>query len=571
MSCRILSSLFFFFFFFFFFFSFSQAAFHEHGFVKMVDEDKYYVHFQFDNKVLLQDGHYGLFPSELGSVMKQSETSEIHLTFTRSPWQQHNWGFPVTSQPLGAHLHAWFNPLPQSDVDLRWKGLVHTLGGIFCGSLNFIDQTITSDPINFFKKERDDENFDNQTLRYGSLPHETVCTENITPWIKLLPCKDKVGLGSLLSPTKILDSHFFSMAIHVYRNCLDEECSEVELELKQAISIVFHLQGFSFQSAFGKSLNSQCPLSQHSEMRVFHPRKEISLELQPSPSYQEFTIQRTEISVYDLKLVRNFNLIIRPEIGKHFEHTKSWLQVQRKVIGGTDERGKFITMVNNLHPDKTLALDYFDYFPWFLRIYLHSIQLIVNEKLVSDNVLTRIQPSNLRSRPTVIQLAFQLPPNSTSSISFDFEKIFLKIDEHLPDANRGFDISGGMVSFEIEPEDDEDFIFGGLDFIDYLSKKGGVVVVEEEGRGNKKQSIPTNHKQEQKQRIRVSSNPLLIPMPTPDFSMPYNVITLTCTLLALFFGSIFNTSIRSFHVVRNIKDPHGNKSFKQRLLAKIWG
>jgi len=35
-------------------------------------------------------------------------------------------------------------------------------------------------------------------------------------------------------------------------------------------------------------------------------------------------------------------------------------------------------------------------------------------------------------------------------------------------------------------------------------------------------------------------------MPTPDFSMPYNVITLTCTVLALCFGSIFNMITREF-------------------------
>jgi len=33
-------------------------------------------------------------------------------------------------------------------------------------------------------------------------------------------------------------------------------------------------------------------------------------------------------------------------------------------------------------------------------------------------------------------------------------------------------------------------------------------------------------------------------MPVPDFSMPYNVITMTCTVLALCFGSFFNILTR---------------------------
>lgn len=31
-----------------------------------------------------------------------------------------------------------------------------------------------------------------------------------------------------------------------------------------------------------------------------------------------------------------------------------------------------------------------------------------------------------------------------------------------------------------------------------------------------------------------------MPLTTPDFSMPYNVITITCTVFALYFGSLLN-------------------------------
>ncbi len=31
------------------------------------------------------------------------------------------------------------------------------------------------------------------------LPREAVCTENLTPWLKLLPCRDAAGLASLLA------------------------------------------------------------------------------------------------------------------------------------------------------------------------------------------------------------------------------------------------------------------------------------------------------------------------------------------------------------------------------------
>jgi hypothetical protein len=53
------------------------------------------------------------------------------------------------------------------------------------------------------------------------------------------------------------------------------------------------------------------------------------------------------------------------------------------------------------------------------------------------------------------------------------------------------------------------------------------------GTSNKKQTIYTN--------------PQLLTMPLPDFTMPYNVVTLTCTLLAFFFGCIFNLFTRKFY------------------------
>ncbi len=48
---------------------------------------------------------------------------------------------------------------------------------------------------------------------------------------------------------------------------------------------------------------------------------------------------------------------------------------------------------------------------------------------------------------------------------------------------------------------------------------------------------------------------LLVDLATPDFSMPYNVIIMSCTLIALIFGSVFNLLTRRFVVVRLASDP----------------
>lgn len=42
---------------------------------------------------------------------------------------------------------------------------------------------------------------------------------------------------------------------------------------------------------------------------------------------------------------------------------------------------------------------------------------------------------------------------------------------------------------------------------------------------------------------------LLVSLPTPDFSMPYNVICLTCTVVAIAFGSLYNLSTKRLQEV----------------------
>lgn len=48
--------------------------------------------------------------------------------------------------------------------------------------------------------------------------------------------------------------------------------------------------------------------------------------------------------------------------------------------------------------------------------------------------------------------------------------------------------------------------------------------------------------------VRLYTEPLLVSLPTPDFSMPYNVICLTCTVVAVCYGSFYNLLTRTFHI-----------------------
>lgn len=110
------------------------------------------------------------------------------------------------------------------------------------------------------------------------------------------------------------------------------------------------------------------------------------------------------------------------------------------------------------------------------------------------------------SRPATFQSLLELPAESTVRLTMDISKAFLRYTEHPPDAQRGWDLPPAI-----------------------LVPLGG-----------NNDSIPG----------RIYTPTLLVDLATPDFSMPYNVIIFSCSLVAFIFGSVFNLLTRKFVVVR---------------------
>lgn len=66
--------------------------------------------------------------------------------------------------------------------------------------------------------------------------------------------------------------------------------------------------------------------------------------------------------------------------------------------------------------------------------------------------------------------------------------------------------------------------------------------------------------------VRIHTETLVVAMATPDFSMPYNVICLACTVVALAFGPLYNlTTKRQVHLT-----PWFFHSFNFTLFKSGW-
>ncbi|KAG0198227.1 hypothetical protein BGX28_008325 [Mortierella sp. GBA30] len=589
----------------------APEAFHEELVLKPLNDGGMYSHFQFTTHIGTMmdeehlDGaasnifkHYNLFPRSIGQILHSFDVEELHLTFTQGRWHYGDWGYPIApSAGTGVELWAWLNG-NNKQTNANWKGLTNTLSGLFCASLNFIDDTITVEPKLSFRNEglynvhaqspspapgstRAHNSTDTlaRRLRYGSLPHENVCTENLTPWIKLLPCKSKAGIASLLKSHKLFDTRFYSMAIHIRPVCEDELCKIKSLELVQTITTVFDVArkdgsyDWSLSGLFEREITQACPLATSSKVVLQLPQTTEfahQYELVPYPPEGTQTVgstedNRQEIAVYDLKTILAENNNHTPfQLSMNWENSRPksvrpitpGIVAHRYFTGYGQERGGLAIEIHNNNVQDVEAI-YLDTLPWYLKLYLHTFSIQLNGKTLDnqrDLVKTMLyQPAVDRSRPAVLELALNLPARSTVKFSISFDKVFLKYTEHPPDANRGFDVGCAVIT-ALLPRERGQIGYGGLDHLRVYQERDASLVQSarlEESRDDVDGGKRASDKNVDK--IRVYTETLLVSLPTPDFSMPYNVITLTCTVIALFFGSMFNLMTRNFEVVEPTK------------------
>lgn len=178
-------------------------------------------------------------------------------------------------------------------------------------------------------------------------------------------------------------------------------------------------------------------------------------------------------------------------------HSEAVLTAERSIFGHGQERGSVKTILTNTLAHQKLDVVYFEALPWFMKPYLHTLHISPGDLLHE----THYRPGMDRIRGTQMELKLSIPAATSVTISYAFDKAILRYTEYPPDANRGFDVAPAVVQIQ---RDDEPAL------------------------------------------VYVRSTSLLLPLPTPDFSMPYNVIILTSTVMALAFGSIFNLLVRRF-------------------------
>ncbi|KAG5437641.1 hypothetical protein PCANB_000678 [Pneumocystis canis] len=557
----------------------STPFYHEHLFLKQLALNHLLASFRFNitsSFSHLKSENSGTFlshsrlPRSLRYIMEESRTYELHLRLTRGKWSYTHWGMPPekghVSGGCGIELWAYIEGDTEDVIEKRWNVLTHALSGLFCASINFMDTTKTIIPVLSFIKDK--RRIETQWpgikgyLLYGTLPQETVCTENLTPFLKLLPCKGRAGISTLLNSHRLFDAQWYSMfldATHINNGNMsglsnliqgidivlnierashrDESPIPTPKPLSQIIcdkkkhhiksGSCFPLENFSdmewsLSKLFGRPISGSCSLDfppaevitvSHATKRAISP-KPHTVSIKKDISFSKYIISAP---LFDIK-VKSYISTANTEI----------LEVPLFVERSITRKNQVNVILSN--PWLTnLRIVYLENLPWFMKPFLHTLNAHVvfsNTKYSLNFEEIYFRSSIDRKRGSYFEASILVPGNSSVEITWEFEKNLLRYSEYPPDPNRGFNIAPSIIT-----------VYNTTESID----KAEPIAV-----------------------IRTTS--LLLTLPTPDFSMPYNVIVLTSTVIAVLFGSLFNLLIRRFVSFKEAKEK-GFKLLKLRIIV----
>ncbi|GAB2298401.1 hypothetical protein Dimus_032466 [Dionaea muscipula] len=591
-----------------------EEEFHEELLLKPLPDRKVLAHFHFETRVNFSSSfnggrhrhHLRFFPKSIYQLVHKFHVREMELSFTTGRWNYENWGgFDPTSsnnaKPPGVELWALFD-VPPSQVDVFWKNLTHALSGLFCASINFLESSTSySAPEWGFRTF-------SGNIRYGTLPREAVCTENLTPWLKLLPCRDKAGLSELMDRPSIYRGFYHSQRLRLTSGELHSTEPRSGIRLEQTLTIVLDPRSqsltmrhfddgiiqpsWSMSSIFGRKVRGRCVLAKSSNVYLqldsglVTELKKVWTE-NVGLGFDIATIDTLSDSVFRLSVASD--KVIRGTVGlnkesvlylflieKHvaarpFDLALSWkrsvvwhcsqapLLANRFLMGAGNERG---TIAISLKSDDlmerylgfgqsdescTLRVDVFQIVPWYIKIYYHTLQIILDgDTQPISNIIEkmRVNPSEDKVSPGILELVLKFPCDMNSAvITLEFDKGFMHINEYPPDANQGFDIPSAIVSF---PE-----FLSCFHFDDDSNWSPMLSTLKE------------------RTPALAYTEVLLVPLTTPDFSMPYNVITITCTVFALYFGSLLNVLRRRVGEEERLSKDRGANGYGFPVLHRV--
>nr|CAG4715261.1 unnamed protein product [Naegleria fowleri] len=530
-------------------------------------------HRQDDEPIHISFSQSNLYPY----ILDKYDLEHLQVTMTRGRYHYRDWGLLkkknspdrdsennnsesqfISMPPSGLTVKAQFNNSNQttiSNIKHKWDYLVNELSGLFCASINFLTfdtrRVYDSGIVNFMNHHLENSDHSTTTTIYGTLSEETVCTENLTPFKSILPYRGNRGISALLIPKLLFDSDYVSLVLDITRKGIFMNVFRVikynegnEYENYKFITFKKNKLHIPYGNSYIFVNSADNELQDAKTVATTNSMADRSISTSTATATTNYLLKQILNAMNDTKSEHahplNLNVYDVRNIKSGFEQVvPSRVHIMRYQLDN-----KLITNIEIFNTSGS-ALDkenycLYDVIPWYFKTFIHTLEINgqsidqAHKRHMIKNM--RILPQKDRVNPLVMNLCFNLTSfisdknsgaknglSTSIQVSIKFEKTYLKYTEHAPDANRGFDLSSAIV-IHSNSDNPKDVYF-------------------------------------------YYSDSLLINLPTPDFSMPYNVITLTSTVIVLFYGSMFNLMIRRFNA--KYEEEH-SKSLLDRLLGTIF-
>lgn len=301
------------------------------------------------------------------------------------------------------------------------------------------------------------------------------------------------------------------------------------------------------EKLFKKRLPPSCPETESSVIRLILPENE-KVNVEP----QGRVVGEWRDGKW--RQVMEWNAKDREMVGKdlkvwwdeeRFEYPRTIdppaISVMKTVIDSQASDGTFQIKISN-HENITREAIYSEIWPWWVKGWMSEMAVCIEDEGPRADLLKSISynPSNPPDiPPTTIHLSIQLPPRSTLVLTIPFTKLTLKYTDHRPDAERGQEIPAGVLTL-----------------LDLVGERG---VPEAESEASPSSWTSPQINALRSNRARVYTQRILLDIPTPDFSMPYNVIIMSSTVMAVFFGLMHGGLTRRWGWVEVPEDPEEPK------------
>ena len=287
-------------------------------------------------------------------------------------------------------------------------------------------------------------------------------------------------------------------------------------------------EGWALSEIFGSKMRGSCPLSNDDAESVCI-EVDNDAQIYTAGNAAERKLDSGFKRCFKTDKNEDFELVLPRQDKKAYPLEQPPIYAERTFTGHGQEHGGVQAILRN-PSERDVDIVYMESLPWFMKVYIHTLRLSLDSAHRKDLLREMYyRPALDRKRGTQLEMKILVPANSSLILSYDFEKAILRYTEYPPDANRGFDVPAAVVK-----------------------------VVGEDERGSAKEGG------------EVRTTALLLSLPTPDFSMPYNVIIFTSTVIALAFGFIFNLLVRRFVGVDEVP-PMGLAAIKQKIVGRIQG